>query len=153
MAIGKNIAKIIAGSVAVAVISLTAHVTLDEATITNTGLPNKPDSAVVATLKVTLENIYEPCRAHFKIPIYISSGFRSEDVNRAVGGQQQSQHRKGEAIDLDADVWGGLTNRQLFQFIYDSLEYDQLIMEGGPNGWVHVSFRECKNRNKAFFLQ
>lgn len=150
----KNLNKIIVTSFAAAVISITAHVTLNEVTVTQTGLPNVPDSAVVINLKHTCEAIYEPSRAHFKRPIYISSGFRSERVNSAVGGAQRSQHLRGEAIDLDADVWGGLTNRQLYQFIFDSLEYDQLIMEGGPQGWVHVSYRcNGKNRNKAFAIQ
>lgn len=150
----KNLNKIIVTSFAVAVISITAHVTLNEVTVTQTGLPNVPDSVVVVNLQHTCEAIYEPARAHFKRPIYISSAFRSERVNSAVGGAQRSQHLRGEAIDLDADVWGGLTNRQLYQFIFDSLEYDQLIMEGGPQGWVHVSYRRNgKNRNKAFAIQ
>ncbi len=148
-----NIVKVVFAVITVAVISITAHVTLQEATVTSTGLPNIPDSTDIVNLKTTLNYIYEPSRAHFNHAIYISSGYRSNAVNKIVGGQLNSQHLSGEAIDLDADKWGGLTNRELFKFIRDSLDYDQVIMEGGSMGWVHASYRKKNNRKQAFYIQ
>lgn len=153
MKLSNGIVKAVVSLIAVAVISITAHVTLQEATVTSTGLPNIPDSTAIVNLTNTCDHIYEPSRAHFNHAIYISSGYRSKAVNKAVGGHLNSQHLSGEAIDLDADKWGGLTNRELFKFIRDSLDYDQLIMEGGSNGWVHASYRKDKNRKQAFYIQ
>lgn len=150
---GKHTVKVFLGAIGIAIASLTAHVTLQEATVTKTGLPNVPDSVVIENLKTTCEYIYEPTRAHFGKPIYISSGFRSKQVNKAVGGKLYSQHLYGEALDLDADVYGGLTNTQLFFYIQNNLEFDQLIFEGGAMGWVHVSYRKGNNRKQVFYLQ
>jgi len=146
-----NIKKILIG-IGIIAASITAHLTYKEATVTNTGLPNIPDSIALVNIKITAEKVYEPCRNHFKHAIYIGSFYRSEMVNRAVGGQRFSQHVKGEAMDMDADRWGGLTNQDLYNFIRDSLIFDQLIMEGGPNGWVHVSYSSKRNRHQAFYI-
>lgn len=141
--------KLLVGATIVAT-AITAHVTMQEATVTGTGLPNIPDSITTITITNTSQNIYEPCRAHFNHAIFISSFYRSEIVNKAVKGVSYSQHLKGEAMDLCPDRWGGLTNEQLYKFILDSLMFDQLIMEGGSHGWVHVSYSIKKNRHQAF---
>ena len=78
-------------------------------------------------------------------PIFISSGYRSEALNEAIGGSKTSQHSKGEALDLDADVYGVITNADIFHYIEDNLDYDQLIWEFGTEenpDWVHVSFKK-----------
>lgn len=148
----QNIIKVIAGVAFLATTAITAHLSLSEVTVTNTGLPNVPDSISVVNLKAVGENIYEPIRAHFNYPIYVSSAFRSQKVNTAVGGAMQSQHIRGEALDLDPKVYGHITNQELWQFVKDSLIFDQLIMEGGSRGWVHISYKKerRKNRRQAF---
>lgn len=153
MKINTKIATTLLGVVTIGIIMLTQHVSLNEATITSTGLPNKPDSQAIENLKLVLNAIYEPCRRHFGRPIYISSAYRCKEVNEAVGGSQTSQHLKGQAIDLDPKVWGGLTTIQLFYFILDSLDFDQCILEGGVNGWVHVSYTKNKNRKQALIYE
>ena len=79
---------------------------------------------------------------HFNFPIAVTSGYRSRELNKEIGGSLTSQHSKGEALDIDADVYGGYTNKEIFDFIKDNLEFDQLIYEYGTDtnpDWVHVS--------------
>ena len=100
-------------------------------------------------MKITAEKVFEPVREHFRIPIGISSFFRCEKLNTAVGGSKTSQHCKGEAIDIDADIYGGVTNSKIFHWIRKNLDFHQLIWEYGddcnPN-WVHVSFKTKGNK-------
>ena len=128
--------------------NLSEHLTLDEATKSNTairkGIYNIPPDGHLAALVNIAEKIFEPTRLYFKTPIGVSSGYRSFALNKAIGGSQTSQHSKGEALDLDADIYGKITNRQIFDFIKNHLEFDQLIYEfGTPTNpdWVHVSLK------------
>ncbi len=70
-------------------------------------------------------------------------------MNAVIGGSKNSQHTKGQAIDMDADVFGVVTNREIFDFILHNLEFDQLIWEFGNEenpGWVHASYVKGNNR-------
>lgn len=133
---------------------ISAHVMLSELVYSDTalrcGIENNPDSESITNLKLICENVYEKIRNHFGYPIYISSGYRSQKLNEKVGGQLNSQHRYGQALDLDCKVFKHGTNQELFNFIKDNLEFDQVIMEGSKNGWIHVSYRLGKNRKQAF---
>lgn len=127
------------------------------------GIDNTPTEEHIEKLKVIAEKIFQPLREHFGVPICVSSGYRSKALNKAIGGAHKivngfyvptSQHCKGEAFDLDADTYGQITNKQIFDYIAENLEYDQLIWEfgteypdGNPN-WVHVSYSEGNNRMK-----
>ena len=77
------------------------------------------------------------------MPIGVSSGYRGKELNEAIGGSKRSQHCNGQALDLDADIYGKITNADIFNRIKNHLDYDQLIWEFGtdeePN-WVHVSY-------------
>jgi zinc D-Ala-D-Ala carboxypeptidase len=152
MQINKKKAGIVS-VVAATVIYITAHLTMKEATVTNTGLPNVPDSIQIVNIKNTSLAIYEPCCRHFNCEIYISSFFRCVKVNTAVGGAMNSQHKKGEACDMCPMYGCKIKNKDLFNFIRDSLQFDQLIMEGGPNGWIHASYRKGKNRHQYFSIK
>jgi len=136
--------------VSIVLSAITAHVTYKEVTVTNTGIPNKPNQEQLTNIKYVCDSVFEKARNHFKVPIYISSGIRVIAVNQAVHGVENSQHVKGEALDLDCDVYGKITNKQLFNYIHDSLDYDQLITEGGKNGWIHVSYVIKNNRHESF---
>jgi hypothetical protein len=89
---------------------------------------------------------------HFGVPIHISSGYRSEALNKFIKGSSSSQHCKGEAIDIDMDgSSSGVTNADVYNFIKDNLEFDQLIWEFGTDknpDWVHVSYTKGKNRKQ-----
>ena len=98
----------------------------------------------LANAVVLAENIFQPIRDHFDSPIYVSSGYRSPELNRIIGGSTSSQHCKGEAIDIDMDRKSEITNSDVFHFIKDNLEFDQLIWEFGDDknpSWVHVSHK------------
>jgi zinc D-Ala-D-Ala carboxypeptidase len=109
------------------------------------GISNQPTEAHLASMKVLAENIFQPIRKHFTKPIWISSGYRSEALNKAVGGSATSQHSKGEAIDIDMDGHKGPTNAEVFNYIKENLNFDQLIWEFGSKtspDWVHVSYKK-----------
>ena len=113
------------------------------------GLSNEPDETTIAKIKLLCNNVFDKAREHFGVPIFVSSCFRSPEVNKAVGGQTKSQHMRGEAIDIDCDVFGKVTNKQLFDYIRDNLDFDQLLWEGGVKGWVHVSYKAIGNRKSV----
>jgi len=128
-------------------VKLSKNLSLAEATKSLTakrlGIDNTPDEWVTENLRQVAINIFQPVRDAFRNPIYVSSGYRSADLNAAIGGSKRSQHVEGRALDLDADVYGGCTNSQIFNYIKENLEFDQLIWEFGDESnpdWVHVSF-------------
>jgi len=115
------------------------------------GIDNTPDAEQFSNMIYVAENVFQPVREHFGVPIYVSSFFRSEALNSAIRGSSSSTHMKGEAMDLDADVFGKVTNAEIFHYIKDNLEFDQLIWEFGTDiepAWVHVSLSKGTNRNQ-----
>lgn len=133
-------------------IKISKHISIKEATRSNTaerlGIDNFPDSPTLVNMQALAENVFEPLREHFGHPIYITSFYRSPELNKAIGGSSKSQHCLGQAIDID-DVIGSTNNSEFFHYIKDNLEFDQLIWEFGngdnPN-WVHVSYSTDNNR-------
>ena len=115
-------------------------------------ISNEPTNEHLNSLKDIAKNIFQPLRDGLGYPIYVSSGYRSEALNKAIkGSSKTSQHMKGQALDLDADVYKGVTNKDIFLYIRDNLDFDQLIWEYGTvnnPSWVHVSFVEGNNRCK-----
>ena len=106
------------------------------------GISNMPTPEHIENFKLLADNIFEPVRKHFSVPIRISSGYRSKELNAKIGGSATSQHCKGQAIDIDMDGTS-LTNKQIFDYIKDNLPFDQLIWEFGNEDnpdWVHVSY-------------
>lgn len=115
---------------------LSPNFTLAELTATNTGLENKPTAAEVANLRALAVNVLQPLRDAIQVPLIVSSGFRSDRVNRAVGGSATSQHRLGQAADISTRAMGA---EDLARRIVElRLPFDQLIQEFGT--WVHVSY-------------
>ena len=113
---------------------------------------NQPTPEHLENFKKLAENIFEPIRNHFKEPIFISSGYRSKELNTAVGGSLTSQHCSGEAIDIDMDGRSNMaTNKAVFDYIKNNLNFDQLIWEFGTDSnpdWVHVSYESTGNQRK-----
>jgi hypothetical protein len=116
------------------------------------GISNMPTPEHIENFKLLAEKVFQPIREHFRCPIHISSGYRSKELNQAVGGSLTSQHCQGEAIDIDMDgTPNGVTNRMVFDFIKDNLEFDQLIYEFGDKqnpDWVHVSYESSGKQRK-----
>ena len=126
---------------------LSEHLSGKEATKSNTearhGIDNTPTVSHLHALKAIAENVFEPLRLHFGVPIGVSSGYRSKALNEAIGGSKRSQHSHGQALDLDADIYGKITNADIFYRIKNHLDFDQLIWEFGTDeepAWVHVSY-------------
>ena len=122
------------------------HFTIEELCASETakkkGIDNKPNMQQMINLVYLAAYVLEPLRVAMNEPIKIGSGFRSYELNKAVGGVSNSQHCKGQAADLciDGDIQKG---RRWFNYIKNHLPFDQLIWEKNPKTgscWVHVSF-------------
>ena len=125
---------------------ISKHISFKEGIKSNTatrlGINNTPDDYQVSNMVNIAINLFEPLREFVGGPIKINSFFRCEDLNRAIGGSSRSQHCEGRAIDLD-DTFGHKTNAEMFHYIKNNLDFDQLIWEFGDDNnpdWVHVSF-------------
>ena len=130
-----------------------AEVTRSE-TAKRKGISNMPTPEHIENFKKLATNIFQPIREHFDKPIFISSGYRSAELNKAIGGSLSSQHCSGEAIDIDMDGTD-ITNKQIFDFIKDNLTFDQAIAEYPENGhidWVHVSFAANRSQRKQVLV-
>lgn len=133
---------------------LSKHLVLSEVTRSESakrkGISNMPTPEHIENFKLIAEKVFEPIREHFKVPILISSGYRSKELNAAIGGSLTSQHCSGEALDLDMDGTS-VTNKQIFDFIKNNLVFDQLIWEFGTKDnpdWVHVSYESTGKQRK-----
>jgi len=136
---------------------LSENLTLAEVTKSNTakrlGIDNAPTAEHLHNLKLVAQNIFQPIREHFKKPINVSSGYRSKALNDATpGSSATSQHCSGEALDLDQDSMNtGITNKMVFDYIKNNLDFDQLIWEFGTDtnpDWVHVSYESTGRQRK-----
>jgi hypothetical protein len=130
-----------------------AEVTRSE-TAKRKGISNMPTAEHIENFKKLASNIFQPIREHFGKPILISSGYRSAELNKAIGGSLSSQHCSGEAIDIDMDGTD-ITNAQIFYYIKDNLNFDQIIWEFGTNtnpDWVHVSFAANRSQRKQILV-
>ena len=116
------------------------------------GIDNEPNEEQLANMKLVANNVFEPLRVFINGPIKVNSFFRSPDLNKAIGGSTKSQHCKGQAIDID-DTYGKATNAEMYWWIKENLDFDQMIWEFGNNDnpdWVHVSYvSPDKNRNRC----
>jgi hypothetical protein len=129
---------------------LSKNLALSEVTRSETakrrGISNMPTPEHIENFKKLAENVFQPIR--------ISSGYRSKALNTAVGGSLSSQHCTGEAIDIDMDGTD-ITNAQIFHFIKDNLNFDQLIWEMGTDknpDWVHVSYESTGKQRKQILV-
>lgn len=133
---------------------ISEHLTLEEvtksATATRLGISNIPSEEHLDNLKKLAIFVFEKIRSKFNTPIYIISGYRSKELNDAVGGATKSDHMNGMAIDIDMDGKGTVTNKQIFDYVRDNLQYKTLIWEFGDSNnpdWVHISYDENDLKN------
>jgi zinc D-Ala-D-Ala carboxypeptidase len=120
---------------------LSEHLDLVEVTRSDyakkNGINNMPNPEHTENLIELANKIFEPIRKHFNKPIHISSGYRSKELNAKIGGAKNSQHTVGQAIDIDQG--DRKQNIEIFDFIKNNLDYDQLINEFNYD-WIHVSY-------------
>jgi len=135
---------------------ISKHISMNEGVYSITakrlGLENKPTEAHLNNMKMLAVKVFEPLREWVGGPIRINSFYRGPELNKAIGGSKKSQHCNGQAVDID-DIYGHKTNAEMFNYIRDNLEFDQMIWEFGDNknpNWVHVSYiNPGENRNKC----
>jgi hypothetical protein len=135
---------------------LSAHLDLSEVirseSAKRNGISNMPIALHIENFKLLAEKVFEPIRTHFGVPIHISSGYRSVELNKCIGGSLTSEHCSGEAIDIDMDgTPNGVTNKMVFDYIKDNLDFNQLIYEFGDSknpDWVHVSYKSTGKQKK-----
>jgi len=135
---------------------ISKHVSYKEGVYSNTairrGIDNTPNDEQLNNMELVANEVFEPLRAWVDGPIKINSFFRSPDLNTAIGGSHKSQHCKGQAMDID-DVFNKATNAEMYHFIKENLDFDQIIWEFGNDDnpdWVHVSYvSEEKNRRRC----
>ena len=135
---------------------ISKHISYKEAVYSRTAkrrdIYNHPENNQADNMRLIAEQVFEPLRSWVGGPIKINSFFRSPELNTAIGGSTKSQHCHGQAIDLD-DTFGRATNAEMYEFIKENLDFDQMIWEFGDDDnpdWVHVSYvSEDKNRNRC----
>jgi len=132
---------------------ISKHISYKEAVGSNyakqKGIKNKPNEEQVENMKLLAKEVFEPLREWVDAPIKVNSMFRSLELNTALKGSKTSSHMKGEAMDITS--MGGKSNLEMFHYIKDNLEFDQLIWEFGKEPkWLHVSF--SKNNRKQVLV-
>ena len=114
------------------------------------GIDNTPSAEHQENLRSLCTHVLQPIRDHFSRVVSVSSGYRSPELCVVIGSKTTSQHAKGEAADFEIF---GVSNKELADYINETLDYDQLILEywkeSDPNsGWVHCSYSENNNRKQ-----
>ena len=121
-------------------------------TATRLGINNTPEDDQLHFMEIIAEKVFEPLRDWVGGPIKINSFYRCPELNKAIGGSTTSQHCKGQAMDID-DTLGKATNAEMFHWIKENLNFDQMIWEFGDDDnpdWIHISYvSEEKNRNRC----
>ena len=135
---------------------LSKHVSYKEGVYSITakrlGLKNDPTDVHLENMKLICEKVFEPLRSYVGGPIKINSFYRGPELNKAIGGSAKSQHCHGQAMDID-DTYGHKSNADMYMYIKENLDYDQMIWEFGTDDnpdWVHVSYvSQEENRNRC----
>lgn len=120
------------------------------------GIDNRLPKDLLPNVQLLVNNVLDPLRESYGKPIIITSGYRCEALNKAVGGSKTSDHMKGCAADIVGTPNTKMENKRLFNLIQSlNLPFDQLIWEKGNSigpDWVHVSYREGNNRKQVLAL-
>jgi zinc D-Ala-D-Ala carboxypeptidase len=133
---------------------ISEHISYKEATRSVTalrlGIDNTPNEYQLQNMEIIAKNVFEPLRKAVGGPIKINSFMRVENLNQAIGGSSRSQHCQGRAMDLD-DTYGHWTNAEMYHYIKNNLDFDQIIWEFGTDenpDWVHVSYVDADSNRK-----
>ena len=139
--------------------NISKYISYEESVTSQTAIrksiPNIPNDMQLVNMQLVGIRVFDVIREHFKTPLRVSSFFRSLLLNNAVGGSKTSQHVKGQAIDIQGT--GKVSNKMIFDYIKDNLDFDQLIWEFGNDknpAWVHVSYvSKEKNRKQILYIK
>ena len=132
--------------------SFTLNELVKSQTADRQGINNNPSESQIEALQRLCENILQPVRDHFGIPVVVSSGFRSGQLCLAIGSSLNSQHALGQAADFEIF---GISNQELAHWIDKNLDYDQMILEfwnpeDKNSGWIHCSYKNPEENRKEF---
>lgn len=132
--------------------NITKNFTLEEmyksTTAIRLGMDNAPSDVAVANLIHLCKNVLQPLRDYMDESIRVSSGYRSPELNKKIGGSKTSQHCFGQAADISC----GERTAEMYHYIKNNLIFDQLIWEFGNDhnpDWVHVSYSTTHNRKEC----
>jgi len=114
------------------------------------GIKNIPNDSNWYNIELLVQNVLQPIRNEFG-PIRITSGFRSVELCRKIGSSPNSNHTRGQAADIEP-YDSSVQLVDIMKFVYDNLEYRELIAEYFPDGWIHVAYRAGDN-NKQLKLK
>ena len=109
--------------------------------------PHNEAGEVYFNLTVLVDNLLDPIRERFAVPIMITSGYRCKRVNKLVGGVDNSQHMKGKAVDF---CFAGFSKKEMaaaFFEIAEKFDFDQLIYYK-KKGFIHISYNRDNNRHQ-----
>jgi len=132
--------------------SFTLNEMVKSQTAEREGINNNPSESQIEALQRLCENVLQPVRDHYGMPVTVSSGFRSVQLCTRIGSSVNSQHSKGEAADFEIF---GISNQDLAIWIDKNLDYDQMILEfwnpdDKNSGWVHCSYKNPEENRKEF---
>jgi len=131
--------------------NISEHISYDEAiksqVAKNYGMDNTPSSEQLENMRRVAEECFEPIRIFVGKKIYISSFYRCEKLNQLVGGVNNSNHLYGYAIDMAITIYGGKTNEEVFEWAKENIDFDELLWEGGYDGWIHIAYKS-KEKNR-----
>ena len=133
--------------------AVSKHISYKEATrsatATKLNIDNIPTDDILSNMVVVTAEVFEPLIEWAKHPINVNSFYRSPKLNAAIKGSLKSSHLSGQAIDIS--TLGKKTNGEMFDYIKDNLDFDQLIWEFGNDEnprWIHVSYKNKKDNRK-----
>ena len=134
---------------------ISKHISYKEATHSDYAkrnkIANKPKAEHIENMELLAEKVFEPLREWVEAPIRVNSMFRSLELNSALKGAVRSSHLTGNAMDITS--MGGKSNLEMFHYIKDNLDFDQLIWEfGAEPKWLHVSYESEKENRKQVLV-
>jgi len=112
------------------------------------GIDNEPTKDHIRNIQLLVKFVLQPLRESLQKPIKITSGYRSENLNKFIKGSKKSQHCKGMASDIQIIVNGEMKNKEIWDAVLElDLPFDQMINEFDFS-WIHISYNHEKNRKQ-----
>tara|TARA_A100001201_G_scaffold38161_1_gene40058 strand:+ start:882 stop:1349 length:468 start_codon:yes stop_codon:yes gene_type:complete len=110
------------------------------------GIDNSPNAEHIRNIQLLVKYVLQPLREGLNKPVRITSGYRSEALNKLIKGSKKSQHCKGQAADLQFKVDGVMNNKMIWDKVIElGLPFDQMINEFNYS-WIHISYNHEYNR-------
>ena len=118
----------------------------ESVTAIRNSVDNSPTPEHIRNIQLLVKFVLQPLREALNKPIKVTSGYRSESLNKLIGGSKRSQHCKGQASDIQFKVDGVMDNKIIWNKVIElGLPFDQMINEF-EYSWIHISYNEEYNR-------